>query len=127
MSFLREWVNAVHLFLAPALNVDALPPDLSFEGQSVLITGGTSGLGFEAAIHYLQLGANVIITARTSAKGEQAKLEIEKRTGKVIQAMVLDMDTFEGVKKFMETLKTKVPSLDIVLLVSYLTQHCVHS
>jgi hypothetical protein len=32
MSFLREWVNAVHLFLAPALNVDALPPDLSFEG-----------------------------------------------------------------------------------------------
>jgi NAD(P)-dependent dehydrogenase (short-subunit alcohol dehydrogenase family) len=123
MSFLREWADAVHDLLAPALNVDTLPPDLSFEGQGVLVTGSTSGLGFEAAIHYLQLGANVIITARTSAKGEQAKLEIEKRTGKLVQVMVLDMDTFEGVKNFMGIVKTKDPSLDIVLLVSYPTQY----
>jgi NAD(P)-dependent dehydrogenase (short-subunit alcohol dehydrogenase family) len=34
----------------------------------VLITGGTSGIGFESALGLAKLGANVIITARDVAK-----------------------------------------------------------
>lgn len=101
--------------------LEELSPDLSFAGQTVLITGGTSGLGFETAIHYVNLGAErVIITARTEKKGEVAKLAIEKRTKKtaVVEVMTLDMDTFEGVKIFAKNLEREVRSIDIVLLVS---------
>jgi short-subunit dehydrogenase len=109
-----SWVRDI---LGGGLKADTLPAGLSFEGENVLVTGATSGLGLEATIHYLQHGANVTITARTAAKGEQAKTEIENRTGKIVDVMVLDMDTFEGVKQFAATLKKESRSFDIILLV----------
>src|SRR5579859_6122544 len=105
-----SWVRNI---LGGGLKADTLPADLSFEGQNVLITGATSGLGLEATIHYLQHDANVTITARNEAKGEQAKSEIQSRTGKVVDVMILDMDTFEGVKKFAASLKKQTKEFDI--------------
>ncbi|KUJ06422.1 NAD(P)-binding protein [Mollisia scopiformis] len=102
--------------LGGGLKSDTLPADLSFEGETVLITGATSGLGLEATVHYLQHGASVTITARTAAKGEQAKLDIESRTGKLVDVMILDMDTFEGVKTFVNTFKKENRHFDIILL-----------
>lgn len=110
-----SWVRCV---LGGGLKTDTLPKDLSFENESILVTGATSGLGLEATIHYLQHGGKVTITARTAAKGEAAASEIEKRTGKKVDVMVLDMDTFEGVKKFATTLKSSGRHFDIILLVS---------
>jgi hypothetical protein len=46
-------------------------PDLS--GKRFLITGATSGIGLAAATELARRNAKVIITARTSAKGEAAR------------------------------------------------------
>jgi NAD(P)-dependent dehydrogenase (short-subunit alcohol dehydrogenase family) len=102
--------------MPPSVN---FPPNLSFAGQAVLITGGTTGLGLETAIHYVALGASpVIITARNAARGEEAIATIESRTGKkdVVQVRSLDMDSFIEVKKFVEGLENEVNAVDIVLL-----------
>jgi len=44
-----------------------------FEGKTVLVTGGNSGIGLAAAKAYAQEGARVIVTGRDAATLEQAK------------------------------------------------------
>jgi hypothetical protein len=37
------------------------PTYLSFRGKTVLVTGANSGMGFQAALKYAQLGASKLI------------------------------------------------------------------
>jgi NAD(P)-dependent dehydrogenase (short-subunit alcohol dehydrogenase family) len=46
-------------------------------GRTFLITGGNSGIGFEAARMLAQAGASVILAVRDVAKGERAAAEIQ--------------------------------------------------
>jgi NAD(P)-dependent dehydrogenase (short-subunit alcohol dehydrogenase family) len=120
MSLLsRAWsVIKTLLIPTPAIPV-TLPPSLTFAGETILITGGTSGLGLSAAILFTTLHAStVIITARTAAKGDVARRLIEAETGRtgVVAVRVLDMDSFAGVRAFVAALKQAVPRVDRVLL-----------
>ena len=120
MGRFQEWWSVITAFFSlGGTVVDEIPSNLTFVKSSVIITGATSGLGLEAAILYVQLGASpVIITARTATRGLEAKSTIEQRTGKkdVVQVRILDMDTFDGVKSFVNGLRKDVKSIDIVLL-----------
>lgn len=49
-------------------------PSVNYEGRHVMITGGSQGIGFEAAKEYLKRGANVTIVAR---KPEAALRQLE--------------------------------------------------
>ena len=46
---------------------------MQLKGKTILITGGTSGIGLEAARQFLEIGAKVIITGRNQQKLEAAK------------------------------------------------------
>ncbi len=46
---------------------------MNLEGKTILITGGASGIGLEAAKQFLALGAKVIITGRNQEKLDAAK------------------------------------------------------
>lgn len=102
------------------------PPALTektFDGKTVLITGGTSGLGLEAAKKIAALDAwTVIITARDQAKGERAKEEIEfvcrerVMDDLDIQVWPLDMSDFSSVMKFAERVNKELPRLDVAIL-----------
>lgn len=111
--------DVVRELFQPPMKPEYLPSDLSFKGQSVLVTGTSGGLGLEAAIHYVNHDANPVhITVRNAARGAETQRIIEERTGKkgILRVWVLDMDTFAGVQKFMEEWKQDVKEIDIVLL-----------
>jgi NAD(P)-dependent dehydrogenase (short-subunit alcohol dehydrogenase family) len=66
------------------------------EGKRFLITGGTSGIGKEAARELARAGAHVTITARSIAKGEQTCKEISSSRVDVIE---LDLTDLTSVRK----------------------------
>ena len=95
------------------------PIDISFAGKNFLLTGATSGLGFEAAVKILNLGADMlIIGSRSLKRGEQTKAELENRTNRlgVVQVWELEMDSFASVRDFARRVDRNIPRLDVALL-----------
>lgn len=94
-------------------------PTTSFSGQTVLITGANTGLGYEAALKFAALGASrIIFGVRSLRKGEEARAQICQQTGydaSNIQLYELDMSTFASVKAFAEAVG-KETRLDIAVL-----------
>ena len=96
------------------------PPNTSFAGKTVLVTGANTGLGFEAAKHYLNLdAARLIIAVRSLDKGSAAKARLEQaypNKKDVIDVLPLDMNSYKSIKEFVDTISTKYEYLDVALL-----------
>lgn len=60
---------------------DSMLPAGSFAGQTVVITGGGTGLGLSMARYLLTLGANVVICGRREAVVTQAASQLQTETG----------------------------------------------
>lgn len=65
--------------------------DLNLDGQNVLITGGSKGIGLAAAERFAQEGARVIIAGRDPARLVAAKQELEGRTGGTFEVFTGDL------------------------------------
>jgi NAD(P)-dependent dehydrogenase (short-subunit alcohol dehydrogenase family) len=53
-------------------------PSFDLSGKTAIVTGGTKGLGFGIAATYAHFGANVVITARTTADINSACADINQ-------------------------------------------------
>ena len=94
-------------------------PSSSLRGKTVLLTGGTSGLGFEAAVKYVQLGVDsLLLGCRDFERGQKAKQLIEQRTQRtgIVRIYQLNLNSYGSVKSFAEQINAEVPRVDIVLL-----------
>ena len=90
----------------------------TFKGKTVIVTGSNSGVGYAAALKYVQLAAStVILGVRSLQKGEIAKAQIEKATGRagVVQVWQLDMASFEGIDAFAKRVES-LKRVDIAVL-----------
>ncbi|KAJ5769318.1 NAD(P)-binding protein [Penicillium odoratum] len=95
------------------------PRGISLAGKTVLLTGATSGLGYEAAIKFLNLGVDsLVIGSRSLERGNRTKAEIEKLTSRpgVVQVWELEMNSFQSVKDFASRVNKELPRVDIALL-----------
>jgi NAD(P)-dependent dehydrogenase (short-subunit alcohol dehydrogenase family) len=66
-------------------------------GRTFVITGGNSGIGFEAARMLANAGAQVTLAVRDQAKGERAAAEIPDA-----QVRLLDLASLDSVRAFAE-------------------------
>ena len=87
-------------------------PDLT--GKVIIVTGGNSGLGYEAVKALAQKGAEVILASRSVEKGETAKKEMGDVKGK-IAVMQLDLQDFASIEKFALDFRKKYDRLDVLL------------
>jgi len=90
----------------------------SFAGKNIIVTGSNVGLGFEAAVKFVALGASkVILGVRNIEKGQNAQKQIEARTGKtgVTEVWQVDMSDYESIKAFAKRADV-LDHLDIVVL-----------
>lgn len=71
---------------------------LSLKGKSILITGSSSGFGYDGALHYAQLGAKVIASMRGLPRPEADKLRAEAAKEKLdITVIEIDVTSDEQV------------------------------
>ena len=86
-------------------------------GKVVLVTGGNSGIGKEAARKFYDLNANVIITGRDSKKAQKFLKELGKpsATQSKMDFIQVDFSDLNQVKKLAEDLKTKHQKLDLLV------------
>lgn len=91
-----------------------LPFTSSFaEDKRVLITGGNSGIGWEAAHFFALKKMEVHLICRNKEKGEQAKARLISLTGNAkIFLHLLDLQSLDDVIQFS---KTSLPPIDILI------------
>ena len=77
----------------------ATPRQWSVEGRSVLVTGGTGGIGYEIARGLAGWGAQVLITGREAASGRRAAAAISGETGREVRFLPADHATVGGNQK----------------------------
>src|SRR5215218_1628478 len=87
-------------------------------GQTVLITGGTGGIGYQTARALVQRGANVIITGREAEAGERAAATIQHEFGGGRQAVTFlqaDHATVAGNRELANQVQAAFPSLSVLV------------
>ncbi|MYL49974.1 SDR family NAD(P)-dependent oxidoreductase [Halobacillus litoralis] len=88
----------------------------SLKGQTVIVTGGNSGLGYESVKVLSKRGATVILGSRSMERGQEAFLSIQKENPNAdIDVMALDLSDLESVKAFTDSFKEKYDRLDLLL------------
>jgi NAD(P)-dependent dehydrogenase (short-subunit alcohol dehydrogenase family) len=90
-------------------------PDLS--GKVVVVTGGNSGIGKQAALELAGMGANVVIAARNPQKAGAAVKEIQAATGagSRVETIPIDLASFASVRAFADAFTASHERLDVLL------------
>lgn len=86
------------------------------KGRIAIVTGSSSGIGYEAAKVLANKNAKVIIAVRNLTKGEIAKSNIIGQNQSAdVEVMKMDLSDLDSVKSFVEEFKNKHKKLDLLI------------
>ena len=89
-------------------------PDLT--GKVIIVTGGNSGIGFEAAKEFARKGAQTILACRSMDKAQTALHEIQAEIPNApVAIMQLDLASLTSVHQFADEFKGKYDRLDVLV------------
>jgi NAD(P)-dependent dehydrogenase (short-subunit alcohol dehydrogenase family) len=84
--------------------------------KTILITGGTNGIGKQAAHDLAKLGATIVITARDAAKGERVASELRTASGNArISVLRGDLSRMADVIAVARGFREKHARLDVLI------------
>jgi NAD(P)-dependent dehydrogenase (short-subunit alcohol dehydrogenase family) len=89
-------------------------PRVSFRDKTVLITGGTRGLGLVLARGFLKEGARVVICGREESTLERARTELERLGGEVL-AVPCDVTDAVQVEALVSSVHERFGAVDVLV------------
>jgi retinol dehydrogenase 14 len=87
----------------------------SMAGRTVLVTGGTGGIGRATATGLAAMGARVAITGRDRSRAEDAAAAIRADDGPPVEVFVGDMSAQAEVRRLAAEVLTALPRLDVLV------------
>lgn len=87
---------------------------ISLRNRSVIITGGSRGLGLVLARELIDQGARVAICARDPEELERAAADLEERGGEVV-ALVCDVTDQRQVEAMVRTVRERFGGVDVLI------------
>jgi retinol dehydrogenase 14 len=91
-------------------------PSGGMGGKTVLITGGTSGIGKATAVALAAMGANVVVVGRNQERGEAAVGEIRARShSESVELMLADLSVQAEVRGLAEEFQGRHDRLDVLV------------
>ena len=89
-----------------------IPPQT---GKLAIVTGANSGIGWYTALEFARAGAEVILTARSQEKGEDAVQRIHQQLPQAnIRYELLDLASLASIRDFAAKIATE-PKLDLLI------------
>jgi NAD(P)-dependent dehydrogenase (short-subunit alcohol dehydrogenase family) len=84
-------------------------------GRTVLITGGTGGIGKATALGLATMGARVLITGRDRGRGEDTAREIRAAAGGAVEVYVADLSSQSEVRRLADEVLRRHPRIDVLI------------
>ena len=83
----------------------------AIQGKVVIVTGASSGIGFEIAKTIASKGAKLIIACRSDTQGFATQSQINGHS----EYINLDLRSFASIEKFSQSVKMKHPEVDVLI------------
>lgn len=84
-------------------------------GKLCVISGATSGVGYEAVKSLAAGGANIVMVVRNQNKAKVVKKEIEARYSVVVDYFIADFSDLKQVEKAAIAILEKYPRIDLLI------------
>jgi retinol dehydrogenase 14 len=88
--------------------MDQIPSGL-LAGRTVLVTGGTAGIGRSTALGLATMGAHLAITGRDRGRTEETAAEIRAASGEQVDVFVADLSSQSQVRRLAEQVRQAYP------------------
>ncbi len=86
------------------------------QDRTVVITGGTGGIGFQSALGIAGTGAHVVITGRNRERGDEAVERIVDESGNDrVELVVGDVSSIKGIDALADALAERVDHIDVLV------------
>jgi NAD(P)-dependent dehydrogenase (short-subunit alcohol dehydrogenase family) len=89
--------------------------NLGLEDKTVVVTGGSSGIGLETARSFAAEGARVLICARRAEVLETAREDIEQSTGEAVETVQVDVTEVSDIDELRDEVTRRFGRLDVLV------------
>jgi retinol dehydrogenase-13 len=89
--------------------------DARLSGRVCVLTGATSGVGYQAARRLAQGGASLVLVCRNPEKAMRVQDELERQYGIPVRALHADFSNFTDVRKAGDAILEEFPRIDVLI------------